>query len=323
MLSRYLPLIVLWVMFAIAPSSLQADVTFTDLSLDQVRSEASQSQVPFLVYLHQPQAHLCKKMARKTWKDTQLGTFISQHFLAAQINPLQGKSGLALVQEYAVFSYPAVLFFSPQGKLMGKAEGYLAPATLLTMLKKHHRTLQKQEDIRLWALHNQPAPAKAPNLLAEAEIPRGETEALSLTLLFEPNLPEELPATPPVAMEALQSGMRTRGLDGDTYQLLLEVPGMEAYSLNQLHLPSDMPLSYGLLIGSYTSFKDLGVELERMKRYWRDEIWVYCEEINQTPIYKLVLGVYPSEEDAETFAHAIYKIQGLNPIVLDLGVFLR
>ena len=96
---------------------------------------------------------------------------------------------------------------------------------------------------------------------------------------------------------------------------------MEEYSLQNLRLPRDMPLSYGLLMGSYTSYKALQTELNKMKRYWKEEIWVYCEEINQMPVYKLVLGVYPSEEDAESFAHAIYKIQGLNPIILDLSVF--
>jgi thioredoxin-related protein len=315
MLSRILPFIAMLVAAFALPFSVSGQMSFSELNYDQLRSQAQKTESPFVVYLHQSDHRACKKMDRKTWRDPELVSFVSKNFLISRLNPLQGTRQMQLVQEFGVFSYPSFLFFSPQGKLLGKAEGYLAPATLRLILQKHLRQIRQQEDVRLWAIHNQgPLPGHSATIAiaSSQEEEQAPTEAsMSLSML-----------APPLAQ--LESIMRTRGMnDGNTHRLILKVPGLEAYSLQNLRLPRNMPLSYGLLMGSFTSYKSLQKELNQLKRYWKEEIWVYCEEINQIPVYKLVLGVYPSEEDAESFAHAIYKIQGLNPVILDLSVFLR
>lgn len=255
MLSRSLPILMVWVCALCISPAIQAQTGFSTQSLSELQTEAATSKIPYIVYVHQPQVRLCKKMERKTWSSDLLTPFLGEAVLAYKLNPFEGSAELALVQEHAVYTYPTVLFFHPNGQLMGKAEGFLAPETVHSMLEKHLATLSQQEDIRLWALHNRKAEAVETSMIAAAEIKAPETEAMSLSLLFVPEntdeaLPEESLLSAPVAMLENGGNMRTRGLDDKSFRLILEVPGLETYSLSTLQLPKEMPLSYGLLIGS-------------------------------------------------------------------------
>jgi len=102
-------------------------------------------------------------------------------------------------------------------------------------------------------------------------------------------------------------------------QLHLDVPGMHEYSLVNKN-PADLQeKSLGLLIGSYTSYKQLRQMVSKFQRVWKGNMWVFAEEVNQIPVYKLVLGDYTSREEAEIFVDVIYKIDKSNPVILDLS----
>lgn len=345
MWSRTLTSIVFLSLFVNASIVLRADVQFSEQPLKSVQSSAKSSQTPYLVYVFDANDRQCRKMARKTWKNEALAQFIQQNYLTCKLDVFAPETDIEWVQDYGIYEYPSVLFFSADGILLGKADGFLAAETMLAMLKKHLREIRQKEEVRLWAAHyeetqydHQEAMYLADNTLsADAGEDVGHLFDLQTNLAdLQTDFPAELPDTEPIlAMNEPMPQMRTRGMAPaiqtetkavasearSNSHIILDVPGLEKYSLNQYGHSrgnEEVPMNYALLVGSYTSFPALQAQLERFSRYWQDDVWVYCEEVNKTPVYKLLVGPYIDQESAEVFAQAMYKFQKINPTVLNI-----
>jgi len=319
-----------------------ADVQFSDQPLAAIQAEAKASETPYFVYVYQTKDRQCRRMERKTWKDQALAEYISKNFLATKLNVLAPNTDVNWVQEYEVYAYPTILFFAPEGQLLGKANGFIAPQTLNSMLQKHMNELDQKEEVRLWAIHyqenedpnGQPVYYASNTLSADQGNAEGHLSDLRMNLADlsqKDNFPAQLPeAKQIVAMNEPAPIMKTRALGPangiesdarDNAQIILEVPGLERFSIanyGQTRGDEEVPMNYALLVGSYTSFTELETQLNRFNRYWQDDVWVYCEEVNKTPVYKLLVGPYIDQESAETFAHAMYKFQKINPTVLNI-----
>ncbi|MFK7925299.1 MAG: thioredoxin family protein [Bacteroidia bacterium] len=341
MWSRTLRLFILLFILGSFPFASQADVQFSEQPLATVQAEAKAAQKPYLVYVFQDKDRQCRRMARKTWNDVILADYISQNFLTCKMDMMGANADVNWIQEYEVFSSPSILFFTAEGKLLGKANGFLAPETLISMLEKHNNELNQKEEVRLWAIHyqenenpeGQAAYFASNTLSADEGSAEGHLNDLQLNLAeLGDNFPAELPETHEiVASNEPAPTMKTRGMEStpnvinnnarSNSQIILEVPGLERFSLanySRSRGDEEVPMNYGLLVGSYTSFLDLETQLKRFQRYWQDDVWVYCEEVNKTPVYKLLVGPYIDLESAETFAHAMYKFQKINPTVLNI-----
>ncbi|MEM7660115.1 MAG: SPOR domain-containing protein, partial [Bacteroidota bacterium] len=193
--------------------------------------------------------------------------------------------------------WPAILIFHPEGRLMGRIDGYVAPQTLVSILQKHIRSLEHERRTAYIALVEKQEEAKnMAQLLSDDEV-------LS-------------PAVAVQDMSLQAQTMRTRGEQKIT--LLQTVEGMEEYSLKSLpELPNQQP-TYGLLLGAHTSYKDLKYQVQKIRKFWRGQIWVYAEESEGNPVYKLAIGAYEDRETAESFAGAIYRFERINASILNL-----
>ncbi|MEM6347097.1 MAG: thioredoxin family protein [Bacteroidota bacterium] len=329
-------------MLGSTPLLLKADVQFSDQPLSAIQEVAKTSNTPYFVYVYQEKDRQCRRMERKTWRDEELATYIDKNFLAIKLDAHSAQTDVHWINEYEVYHYPAVLFFAPDGQLLGKADGFIASQTLNSMLKKHIVELNQKEEVRLWVIHYQEnedpagqAVYYASNTLSADEgIAEGHLSDLATNLAdlkIENNFPTELPASRQiVASNESFSNMKTRGLAPinsvasearENAQIILEVPGLERFSLanyGQSRGDESVPMNYALLVGSFTAYNELEMQLDRFQRYWQDDVWVYCEEVNKTPVYKLLVGPYIDQESAETFAHAMYKFQKINPTVLNI-----
>ncbi|MEL7340202.1 MAG: thioredoxin fold domain-containing protein, partial [Bacteroidota bacterium] len=185
---------------------LRADVQFSEQPLESVQSTAKASQTPYLVYVFDATDRQCRKMARKTWKDETLASYIDQNYLACKLDVFAPETDVEWVQDYGVYEYPSVLFFNSEGILLGKADGFLAPETMQSMLEKHLRELRQKEEIRLWAAHYEEtqfdqheAMYLADNTLsADAGEEVGHLIDLQTSLAdLQTDFPKELPAAEP------------------------------------------------------------------------------------------------------------------------------
>lgn len=317
-----------------------------DLSLQALQNRAHEANLPYLVYLQESSSRQARKMLKYSWVDADVQRILQQDFLAGAYHALDEGGQLALIQEHEVFAFPALLIFSPQGHLLGKTEGYVAPETLAGILNKHVEMLSHQRDMLALAR----GPSRSQPEVGQS-VPRGQR-----TLVITPPLlvghitalTAERSSKPPLARVVstrnadgtlepianlselslrgyraalgvadasyLQTGMQSRSQESG--KLLIDVPGLEAYSLRLADRSA--PDQYGLLIGNYLSYNEINEEVTRYERLWHDEIFVYCEEVQSNLVYRLILGQYEEESTAKAYAQAMYNVIGMNPSIVNL-----
>ena len=294
---------------------------FKDGSFQEIQSLAASKQQPFLIYLFKHDSKEHRKMLRKTWANKQVKKYLAQNYQVGRVNVFSGKKDARLVQKHQVFKLPTTLVFTPEGKLIGKIQGYAASASLRNILQKHEdfvaQRATKIEDVPslIAAAPKQPSTQPAKRVVQQ-EVSQKNQNQVNLT-------PSRGQTSPALAKKTLNKiTTKSKGVSrGQQSHLHLDVPGMREYSLINKQLGQEEAL--GLLIGSYTSYKQLRQMVTRFQRVWKGKMWVFAEEVNEIPVYKLVLGNYASREEAEIFANVIYKIDKSNPSILDLKKILN
>ena len=102
------------------------------------KSAIAQSGKPVYLFVHTEWCTFCKKMKTTTFADPKVQQLLNDKFIALEINPETSGTTNFLGEElsYAdaatrlgVRGYPASLFFSPDGALLGGQPGYIDAAT--------------------------------------------------------------------------------------------------------------------------------------------------------------------------------------------------
>lgn len=65
----------------------------------------------------------CKMMKHKTFTDKAVGKFYNKHFISIAIDMEIGE-GIVLADKFGIEAYPTLIYFKPDGKLIGKAMGF-------------------------------------------------------------------------------------------------------------------------------------------------------------------------------------------------------
>ena len=333
--------------FSLAKTRLAPEGFCEDLSLQALQDRAFEAQLPYLVYIQDAGKRKSKRMRKTTWADEGVREIIEDHFLAAVYSPYDEGEQVELISQYKVYGFPSLLIFSPDGTLLGKSEGFLAPETMTAILNKHLSQLQYKADMMAMSgivsrgesyqpvsrsgdfqqmtpplLVGSMMKFSSPDATLTAASIRDLTPVGSLTTFGHARGQEEEVREAEIATPITLPSQMNSEANTSEETLLLDVPGMEAYSLRQLREREEQAEVYGLLVGSYVSFDKASTEVARFERLWRDRIFVYCEEVEGTLIYRVILGEYLDEEVAKAFSKAIYKMEGINPTIIPLAALL-
>lgn len=65
----------------------------------------------------------CKQLKKNTFSSAEVGAFYNQNFVNVALDGEQGE-GKMLMQEYALRSFPSLLFIDGNGKVVGQTAGY-------------------------------------------------------------------------------------------------------------------------------------------------------------------------------------------------------
>lgn len=299
-------------MFFVTHTAFSADrnIPFFSGTLNEIQSQAMENNQPYFVYFSARESRPCKRMSRYTWTDPVLNRFISKNFLAVEIDVLQ--ADVSIVQQFQVYAYPTILLFSPDGKILGRASGYLAPTTVYHILKKHITSLEEQKPPTILA---KATTADTPPL-AQAPAVVEQPQAVVATRNVEPLATNS--ETQPII--DINAPMAMRGQAESVIHL--DIPGLEPYSLKRLAMEPGQDV-FGLLIDSHTGYRSFQDKVKQYRNLWKGEIWVFAEEVSGIPVYKLVLGAYATKEEADIFAQAMYKFGKVNSSILNIGQLTR
>lgn len=75
-------------------------------------------------------------------------------------------------------------------------------------------------------------------------------------------------------------------------------------------------INYSLILDGYTTSDQVLQQIETIKRYWPNSIWVYQE--GEAGVYRVALGNFRSEEQAQQYAELLLRSQQLNAGIRDL-----
>ena len=68
----------------------------------------------------------CKKLDKDVFSNATLAGYLNDKFVCVKVNAEDPKEGSTVAGTYKVNGYPCALVFSPEGKLLGRIEGYEA-----------------------------------------------------------------------------------------------------------------------------------------------------------------------------------------------------
>lgn len=117
-------------------------VQFFEGNWEELLASAKTKNKPFFVDVYTTWCGPCKTMSKITFKDSKVGKLSNDYFLAYKIDAERGE-GVNVADKYKVKGFPTVLFFSPEGKLIGREEGYRDVEHFTYVLEKYLKKLLK------------------------------------------------------------------------------------------------------------------------------------------------------------------------------------
>ena len=117
------------------------------LDYPAARREAKELNRPIVMDLGAENCVWCKRLDATTFRDPAVAKLLRERFVAIKVDAGQQA---ALAQALGVQSYPTLVFAAPDGKILGKHEGYVEPQRFVQQLQK-----------TLAAVETAPAPAAA------------------------------------------------------------------------------------------------------------------------------------------------------------------
>ncbi len=95
--------------------------------------EASTENRPIMMFVTAKWCKYCHKMENTTFSNAVIAQKVQDRFVALVIDADEQPE---LVEKFNIDGFPATLFFGPDGKLRGRAKGYLSPAKANRWLDK-------------------------------------------------------------------------------------------------------------------------------------------------------------------------------------------
>jgi uncharacterized protein YyaL (SSP411 family) len=133
------------------------------------RKEATETGRPLLLDFGTESCFWCKKLDITTFRDPRIVKLLSENFIPVKIDAEKEER---LTKALAIESFPTLILATPDGKVVGRHEGYADATQLTALLNKAPAPAQS-------VAHVQPA---APVVLTEAEKARMAKEQLDADL---------------------------------------------------------------------------------------------------------------------------------------------
>lgn len=109
-----------------------AEGVYWTRSVEQALLMAGDTGAPILAYVTSEHCGYCRKMERETWSHPQIIATVNESFVALE---LTAERDMKLIQQLGVTAFPTTLVFSPTGKVVKEATGYLPPLKVVELLR--------------------------------------------------------------------------------------------------------------------------------------------------------------------------------------------
>lgn len=105
-------------------------ISFEDSNWEEVLAKAKATGKPIFVDTYTNWCQPCKWMDQQVFVNPDVGTFFNQHYISYKLNVEHGE-GMAFAEQYRVTTYPTLLYFNTEGKLVHRVIGAYGPEDLI------------------------------------------------------------------------------------------------------------------------------------------------------------------------------------------------
>ena len=102
-------------------------------NLGRAAREAKRRGLPLFVQVSSPNCVWCQRMENSTLQHPEVCRLLTERFIAVKVD---GSEDRETVQQFAVRSYPTLLFAHPDGTVLQKQVGYLGTSELVRRLQE-------------------------------------------------------------------------------------------------------------------------------------------------------------------------------------------
>jgi len=105
-------------------------------SLSAASEQAKKEHKYILADVYTDWCGWCKKLDKDVFTNSDVVSYLQKDFICVKVNAEDPKEGSTVARTYKVNGFPCALVFSPEGKLIGKVDGYEAAADYIASLKE-------------------------------------------------------------------------------------------------------------------------------------------------------------------------------------------
>jgi len=112
----------------------EGGIAFTSATFDELLAKAKAENKLVFIDGYTSWCGPCKMLAKQTFPQKEVGAYMNPRFVSAQIDMERGE-GPELAKHFNVSAYPTMLILRPDGTLVDKIVGFLAPLPFLNKVK--------------------------------------------------------------------------------------------------------------------------------------------------------------------------------------------
>lgn len=259
-------------------------VLFEQSDWDKSKSKATSEGKLYFVDFDASYCAACRNMEESTYMSQQLADYMSNNVVALKVN-VQDFDGVMWSQQYEVEALPTMLIFDAQGKLVKRLVGYKSASDLMqefTAVKKAAVTTNTQKVVP------QPIPADVPI-----------TSQPSSTDTYKPVLSNSSTIT-----------SNTSNTNSNNYipdNNSFKTPQPTGLGLYDILVNKQASQGFGVQVGVFSTYEGVLEEASRYQRKYNKKTIVHIDKHNGSTVYKLLLGVFPTQIDASHFRYDLRK----------------
>lgn len=114
-------------------SKAQPAINFLNKDLGSALQLAKQLHKPVFVDAYTNWCAPCQELKKQTFTNKQVAAYFNTHYINIAIDVEQG-AGVKFADQYAVDSYPTLLFIDENGQVIKKTEGFVDAKQLLAIV---------------------------------------------------------------------------------------------------------------------------------------------------------------------------------------------
>jgi thioredoxin-related protein len=116
-------------------------IKFFEGTWKEVVKKAKETNKPIMVDVSTSWCGYCKKMKRFTFTDNKVAAYYNENFINIEVDAENG-DGLVIAQKYQVRSYPTIIYFDKNEKVILFAEGYMQAGEFVEAGKAAYQNLK-------------------------------------------------------------------------------------------------------------------------------------------------------------------------------------